>query len=141
VKRREFITLIGGAATWPLAARAQQSVRMRRIGVLAGSAESAEVRARIAAFQLAMQNLGWREDHNLRIDVRWLGSNPQRIQAETTDLIARKPEVIVSGTSVAIAQILQTSPYRIRWHHGSSQPGFRQKLGAAAEQRYRLCCL
>jgi putative ABC transport system substrate-binding protein len=56
-----------------------------------------------------MQNLGWREDHNIRIDVRWLGSNPQRIQAETTDLIARKPEVIVSGTSVAIAQTLQTS--------------------------------
>jgi putative ABC transport system substrate-binding protein len=76
---------------------------------LAGSSESAEVRARTAAFQLALQNLGWREDHNIRIDVRWLGSDPQRIQAETADLVARKPEVIISGTSVAIAQILRTS--------------------------------
>jgi putative ABC transport system substrate-binding protein len=110
MKRREFVTMLSGAAAvWPFAVRAQRGKRMRRIGVLAGSAESAEVRARIAAFQLAMQNLGWQEDHNMRIDVRWLGSDPQRIQAETTDLIARKPEVIVSGTSVAIAHILQTS--------------------------------
>ncbi len=109
-KRRQFIALLGGvAAAWPLAARAQQSRQMRRIGVLAGSAESTEARARIAAFRLALQKLGWQEDHNIRIDVRWLGSDPHRIQAETTDLIARKPEVIVSGTSVAIAQILQTS--------------------------------
>ena len=77
--------------------------------MLAGSAESKEVRARVAAFQLALQNFGWREDHNIRVDVRWLGSDPQRIQADTTDLIAAKPEVIVSGTSVAVAQILQTS--------------------------------
>jgi putative ABC transport system substrate-binding protein len=110
VRRREFITLLGGAAaTWPLATRAQQSGRMRSIGVLAGGAESAEVRARIAAFLLALQNLGWQEDHNIRSDIRWLGSDPQRIQAETAHLIAAKPEVIVSGTSVAIAQILQTS--------------------------------
>jgi putative tryptophan/tyrosine transport system substrate-binding protein len=109
MRRRDFITLLGGAAAWPLAARAQQSERMRRIGVLAGSAESTEVRARMAAFRLALQNLGWREDHNIRIDIRWLGSDPQRIQAETTDLIAGKPDVIVSGTSVAIAQILQMS--------------------------------
>jgi hypothetical protein len=57
---------------------------VRRIGVLAGSAESTEVRAHIAAFRLALQNLGWREDHNIRIDIRWLGSDPQLIQAETT---------------------------------------------------------
>jgi hypothetical protein len=109
MNRRHFIATLGSAAAWPLAARAQQSERMRRIGVLAGSAESTEVRARIAAFRLALQNLGWREDHNIRIDIRWLGSDPQRIQAETTDLIAGKPDVIVSGTSVAIAQILQMS--------------------------------
>ena len=109
MRRRAFITLLGGAAAWPVAARAQQSERMRRIGVLAGSAESTEVRARIAAFRLALQNLGWREDRNIRIDVRWLGSDPQHIQAETTDLIAGRPEVIVSGTSVAIAQTLQMS--------------------------------
>jgi putative ABC transport system substrate-binding protein len=109
IRRRDFITLLGGAGAWPLTARAQQSRQMRRIGVVAGSAESTDARARIAAFRLALQKLGWQEDHNIRIDVRWLGSDPHRIQAETTDLIARQPEVIVSGTSVAIAQILQTS--------------------------------
>jgi hypothetical protein len=92
MRRREFITLLGGAAAWPMTARAQQSTRMQRIGVLAGSAESAEVRTRTAAFQLTLRNLGWRDDENIRIDVRWLGSDPQRIQAETTELIARKPE-------------------------------------------------
>jgi ABC-type uncharacterized transport system substrate-binding protein len=109
MNRRAFIALLGGGAALPVAARAQQSGLIRRVGVLAGSAESAEVRARIATFRLALQNLGWREDRNIRIEVHWLGSDPQRIRAETTDLIARQPEVIVSGTSVAIAQILQTS--------------------------------
>jgi putative ABC transport system substrate-binding protein len=94
LRRREFITLLGGAAAaaWPAPARAQQGARIRRIGVLAGSAESTEVQARIAAFRLALQNLGWQQDYNLRIDVRWLGSDPQRIQMQTTDLIAGKPD-------------------------------------------------
>jgi putative ABC transport system substrate-binding protein len=110
MRRRDVIAFLGGAfGAWPFAARAQQSGLLRRVGVLAGSAESAEVRARIATFRLALQDLGWREDHNIRIEVRWFGSDPQRIRAETTDLIARKPEVVVSGTSVAVAQILQTS--------------------------------
>ena len=99
MRRRDVIAFLGGAfGAWPFAARAQQSGLLRRVGVLAGSAESAEVRARIATFRLALQDLGWREDHNIRIEVRWLGSDPQRIRAETTDLIARKPEVVVSGT-------------------------------------------
>jgi hypothetical protein len=81
MKRREFITLVGcGAVAWPLTARSQQSGRFRRIGVLAGSAESAEVRSRTAAFLLTLQNLGWRVDDNIQIDVRWLGSDPGRIQ-------------------------------------------------------------
>jgi putative tryptophan/tyrosine transport system substrate-binding protein len=109
MKRRAFMTLLGGAAAWPLAARAQQRERMRRIGVLAGSSESPEVRSRTTAFLQTMQNLGWHEDRNIRIDIRWVGSDPQRIQSETADVIARKPEVIVSGTSVAIAQVLRTS--------------------------------
>jgi putative tryptophan/tyrosine transport system substrate-binding protein len=110
MRRREFITLLGGAAvTWSLAARAQQTQSMRRVGVLAGSADSPEVRSRIAAFLKTMQNLGWREDQNIRIDIRWLGSDPQRIQNETEDLLARGPEVIVSGTSAAIGQVLRTS--------------------------------
>jgi putative tryptophan/tyrosine transport system substrate-binding protein len=72
VKRREFITLIGGAAAWPLAARAQQSQRVRRVGVLRGYAESnREGQAFVAAFREGLQKLGWSENRNLRIDTRW----------------------------------------------------------------------
>jgi putative ABC transport system substrate-binding protein len=107
--RREFITLLGCTAAWPLAARAQQVGRIRRIGVLAGSSESPRARSFTAAFLQGMQTLGWHEDQNIRIDIRWVGgSDPGRMQTEIVDLIARKPEVIVSGTSVAIAQVLRT---------------------------------
>jgi putative ABC transport system substrate-binding protein len=73
VKRREFITLFGGAAVaWPLAARAQQSERMRRIGVLMHTgADDREARARLAAFLQALQQLGWADGRNVRIDTRW----------------------------------------------------------------------
>ena len=73
MKRREFITLLGGAAAaWPLAARAQQPERMRRIGVLMGAvANGPEGQARIAAFQQGLQQLGWTEARNVRIDIRW----------------------------------------------------------------------
>jgi putative tryptophan/tyrosine transport system substrate-binding protein len=73
VKRRHFITLLGGTAvTWPLAARAQQSEQMRKIGVLMGFAESdRDGQAFVAAFRQGLQKLGWVEGHNLRIDTRW----------------------------------------------------------------------
>ena len=75
MRRREFITLLGGAAAaWPLAARAQQAERMRRIGVLMASAADDPVgRARIEAFQQGLQQLGWTEGRNVRIDTRWAG--------------------------------------------------------------------
>jgi putative tryptophan/tyrosine transport system substrate-binding protein len=109
--RREFIAVLGGAAlSWPSAAHAQQVGRIRRIGVLAGSSESPRARSFTAAFLQGMQILGWHEDQNIRIDIRWVGgSDPGRMQTEIVDLIARKPEVIVSGTSIAIAQVLRTS--------------------------------
>jgi putative ABC transport system substrate-binding protein len=109
IGRRKFLATLGGAAAWPRAARAQQPERIRLIGVLSTSPEVAEARSGIAALRQALLTLGWREDHNIRIDVRWVGSDPQRIQNETADLLARKPEVVVTGVSVAIAQILQTS--------------------------------
>jgi putative tryptophan/tyrosine transport system substrate-binding protein len=72
VKRREFITLLGGAAAWPLAARAQQGERMRRIGVVMNLAESdQEGQARLAAFLQGLQELGWADGRNIRVDYRW----------------------------------------------------------------------
>jgi len=108
--RRGVIGLVGGAAAWPVVARAQQVGRIRRIGVLAGSSESPRARSFTAAFLQGMQILGWHEDQNIRIDIRWVGgSDPGRMQTEIVDLIARKPDVIVTGHSVAIAQLLRTA--------------------------------
>ena len=94
IARRAFITLLGGAAAaWPLAARAQQAERVRRIGVLNPFAENdLEVQANIAAFRQALQKLGWTDGRNLRIDYRWGGANPERIRAHATELVALEPE-------------------------------------------------
>ena len=111
MKRREFISLLGGAAaTRPMVARAQQPERIRRIGVLAGSADSTVFRSYVAALRQALQYLGWTDDRNIRIDVRWAGFDPQLIERETAELIATNPDVIVTGTSLAIAQVLRASP-------------------------------
>ena len=81
MKRREFITLLVGAAAWPLAARAQQLDRMRRIGVLMGFAESdPTAQSWLAALRNALAQLGWSEGNNLRIEVRWAAADPDRIR-------------------------------------------------------------
>ena len=75
MKRREFITLIGGAAAgWPLAARAQQRERIRRVGVLFGGPNDADFRSKLAAFQQTLQQLGWVEGRNIEFDIRWGGT-------------------------------------------------------------------
>ena len=79
MKRREFITLLGGAAVWPLAARAQQAERMRRIGVLMNkAADDAEGRAQVSAFEGALQQRGWKLGGNLQIDYRWSAGDAGR---------------------------------------------------------------
>jgi putative tryptophan/tyrosine transport system substrate-binding protein len=79
VNRREFITLIGGAAPWPLAARAQQPAGMRRIGVLTAFADNdAEAQANITAFRQSLEKVGWIEGRNLAIDYRWGDADPER---------------------------------------------------------------
>ena len=80
MRRRQFITLLGStAAAWPLAARAQQAERMRRIGaLLALAADDAYGQAQVAAFQQALQQLGWNDGRNVRIDIRWDESDPDR---------------------------------------------------------------
>jgi len=79
--RREFITLLGGAATWPLAARAQQPAGMRRIGVLTAFADNdAEAQANITAFRQSLEKVGWIEGRNLAIDYRWGDADPELIR-------------------------------------------------------------
>jgi putative ABC transport system substrate-binding protein len=114
MKRREFITLLGGAAAWPLAARAQTPERMKRIGVLMGvPANDAEYQAFLAAFREGLQELGWAEDRNIRIDTRWAGLDVQSIQQNAKELIALQPDLIVSGgtpTTAVLKQQTSTVP-------------------------------
>ena len=113
MKRREFITLVGGAAAWPLTARAQQGERMRRIGVLAPNApDDAEAQTRFAALRQGLRRFGWIEGRNLQIDARWAAGDAGAIASAATELAALAPDVIVaSGSAVAaILQATQTVP-------------------------------
>ena len=109
IGRRQFITLLGGAAAWPLAARAQQLERMRRIGVLMGWPESdAEAQSALAAFVQALQQLGWASGRNARIDTRWTTStDAESMQRFAKELVALQPELILSHTTPTTAVLLQ----------------------------------
>ena len=115
MKRREFITLLCGAATtWPLAAHAQQPERMRRIGVLMGrSANDPEGQAFVAAFLQGLQELGWSDGRNVTIDMRWFTGNSADFRKYAAELVALAPDVILAHTSPAVAalgQITRTVP-------------------------------
>jgi putative ABC transport system substrate-binding protein len=106
MKRREFITLIGGAAVavWPLAAQAQQGNRVRRIGVLMGGENDSAQRPLVSAITQALADLGWTEGRNVRIDLRWGGGDINRIRASAQELVGLQPDIIVaSSTPVTVA--------------------------------------
>jgi ABC-type uncharacterized transport system substrate-binding protein len=106
--RREFITLLGGAAAWPLAARAQQG--MRRIGaLLPTSADDPQSKARIAAFLRELQQLGWTEGRNIRIDIRWTSGNDADTRKHAAELAATAPDLILASGSAAVAPLLQAT--------------------------------
>jgi len=110
VKRREFITLLGGTVAWPLAARAQQSNQVRRIGVLMGPAESdPEAHSEITAFRRALQDLGWTGDRNVRIAYRWSAGDTDRIRTFAKELVALQPDVILATTTPVVAALLRES--------------------------------
>jgi putative tryptophan/tyrosine transport system substrate-binding protein len=112
VKRREFITLLGGTAVaWPLAARAQQSGPMQRIGVLiAGAEDDEEEQLRIAAFQQGLAKLGWTDGHNMRIDYRWAGGDIDRIRALAAELVDLRPDVLFApGSTPTLAALRQAT--------------------------------
>jgi ABC-type uncharacterized transport system substrate-binding protein len=109
VIRREFITLLGGTvAAWPLAARAQQPNRVRRIGVLSGLAENdPEGHARVATFREGLQKLGWTEGRNVHIDIRWGTPETEAMQRLAKELVALQPDLIVTQNTPGTAAMLQ----------------------------------
>jgi ABC-type uncharacterized transport system substrate-binding protein len=110
VRRREFITLLGGAAMWPLEARAQQPDIVRRIGVLTGDAEDDPgVKARLAAFQQGLGRLGWSLDRNIRIDYRFAANNPDQYQPLAKELIRLQPDVLLAYTTPVAAAFVRES--------------------------------
>jgi putative ABC transport system substrate-binding protein len=111
LKRREFITLVGGAAmTWPLAARTQQPARMRRIGMLMPfAADDPEALARVTVFAQGLQELGWTIGQNVRVDYRWSAADPNRMRSLAAELVALAPDVILANGSAALEALQQAT--------------------------------
>jgi putative ABC transport system substrate-binding protein len=108
MRRREFITLLGGAAAWPVAARAQQPARMRRIGVLMTFGEGDPGgQARVAAFREGLRKLGWEEGRNIRVDTRWATADVASIERLAKELVALQPDLILSNNTPTTAALLQ----------------------------------
>ena len=111
MQRRDFISFLGGAAAaWPLAVRAQQPERVRQIGMLnALGSDDPEAQARIAVFKQSLQQLGWVVGQNLKIEIRQIGSDVDRLRSNAAELVALAPDVIVTIGSVAIAPLQQAT--------------------------------
>jgi putative ABC transport system substrate-binding protein len=110
MKRREFITLLGGATAWPLAARAQQPEPMRRIGVLHTPAvDDPDGQARNAAFLQELHQFGWTDGRNVRIDTRWSAGDVDRIRKHVAEFVAFLPDVIVASGSATVGPLLQAT--------------------------------
>ena len=108
MRRREFITLLGGAPVWPLAPRAQVGERMRRIGLMMGSAETdLEAQQRVKVFQHALNGLGWIEGRNVRIEYRWTAANPDRTLAYAAELVGMTPDLIVAHSTPVVKTLQQ----------------------------------
>ena len=106
--RRAFITLLGGAAVWPMTVRAQQPERVRRIGVLMPFEESdSDAQANITAFRQALQVLGWTDSRNVRVDYRWGGGEAGRISTYARELVGLKPDVILVSSPLVLQPLLQ----------------------------------
>jgi len=110
MRRRDLIILLGSAAAWPLAARAQQRSPMRRVGVLMNVAEAdPESAARIAAFLQALQQSGWSNGRDVQIDTRWAAGDVEHFRQYSAELVALAPDVILASNSLAVAALRQAS--------------------------------
>src|SRR6516162_5659372 len=109
IRRRKFLASLGGAAAWPLAARAQQREGVRRIGVLIGVADDAETKGWVATFRKRLDELGWRAGDNLQIEERWTAGDPDSNRAFAGELVAVKPDAIFAFSSVAVVALQHES--------------------------------
>jgi putative ABC transport system substrate-binding protein len=110
MRRRDFIRIVGSAAAWPLGAHAQQPEGMRRVGVLMNFAENdPAAQARLTAFLQALQQLGWTNGRNVRIDTRWSAGDPERNRRYAAELVALTPDAILASTTVSVAALLQAT--------------------------------
>ena len=111
MRRRAVITLLGGAAAaWPLAARAQQTERVRRIGILLpAAADDAEYQTRLAAFYQGLAQLGWTDGRNVSIDIRWATTNAAEIRRHAAELAALAPDVILAPAATTVGPLLQAT--------------------------------
>jgi putative ABC transport system substrate-binding protein len=111
MKRRDFITLLGGAAAWPLAAHAQQGDRVRRIGVLMRSDENDPVlKTQLSAFIQALAGLGWTDGRNVRMDLRWYGDDINRMRALAQELVGLQPDIILTESTPATVALQRETP-------------------------------
>jgi hypothetical protein len=136
MRRREFITLLGStAATWPLAVRAQQSERIRRIGVLMNRpADDVVGAAMVSTFKQSLQQLGWRDGHNIRMDVRWGANDPESERRYAVELNALAPDVTLAR------RILKKAERGETYHEHQSCPvaaGLHHRRPSFPHQRYR----
>jgi putative tryptophan/tyrosine transport system substrate-binding protein len=134
MRRREFITLLGGAAAWPLAARAQQAEQVRRIGVLMNmTADDPQGQTRVAAFRQVLQQLG-RSDRNVRIDTRWGENNVDHERQYAAELVALAPDVLLASGTMSVAALQKATRTLPIVFVGVAD----RQPGPAARQHHRL---
>jgi hypothetical protein len=141
MRRREFITLIGASAAWPLAGRAQQGDQMRRVGVLIGiAANDPDAQTRLAAFVQNLQQLGWTDGRNVRIDYRWGGGDADRVRKYAAELLALRPDVVFAsgGARGGVASGDQRCADCVRNRPRSVGSGFVDSLSRPALRNYRI---
>jgi putative tryptophan/tyrosine transport system substrate-binding protein len=142
MRRREFIGLLGGAVAWPLAGRAQQVGRMRRVAILMPFPKGdAEYAARVRAFQQELEKLGWVEGVTIQFDERWTTDNMDIVRAETAALVASNPDAVLATGARVIPILLQLSRSIPIVIPGSSDPVWGwvgDELGAAGRQYHRF---
>jgi hypothetical protein len=141
MRRREFITLIGAAAAWPLAGRAQQGDQMRRVRVLIGiAANDPDAQTRLAAFVQNLQQLGWTDGRNVRIDYRWGGGDADRVRKYAAALLALRPDLVFASGG-AVEELLRATsavPIVFAIVPDPVGSGFVDSLSRAALRNYRI---